>query len=62
MAKALFGHMATNEAVLAAEVRQLRGQVKDLKSQVTTLQSRLDLEDTLLLSDVEDALREPVLS
>ena len=54
MAKALFGHMATNEAVLAAEIRRLRAQVAGLETQVTDLQSQLAIEQTL-------SLREPVL-
>jgi len=61
MAKALFGHMATNEAVLAAEIRRLRAQVAGLETQVTDLQSQLAIEQTLSLPQMEESLREPVL-
>ena len=61
MAKALFGHMATNEAVLVSEVRRLRAQVQGLESKVSELQDQLEIEQTLSLPRLEEALREPAL-
>jgi hypothetical protein len=56
MAKALYGHMASPDHRLMAEIARLRLRVSDLETQV----ERLELERSLDLTRLERDLLEPV--
>jgi hypothetical protein len=59
MARALYGHMATVDARLTAEVRRLRGRVADLEAEVARLRAESTVDSSALIAELRLDLREP---